>query len=342
MRVLLSGYYGFGNLGDEALLQGLAHGLRARGFAVDALSGDPAATRALHGVDARHRYRSLLSAVLRADAIVSGGGGLLQDRTSRRSLDYYLGVLELARWTGRRRLVYAQSIGPLSAGGARRVARALRGVPVAVRDGASQELLAALGVAAERVGDPALLLDPPAPAAGGAPQGRPVLLIPRAGQDDLNLALEGAGARLRAAGVGVAVLPLHPREDDAPASRLHAALPGAQAWRAGTPDEALARIAASRYVLSARLHGAILAAVAGIGFAGLVYDPKVAGFLEQARAPRFARDGDAALGRGALPVDPAVLARLALEAKPPEAGALSELRRGARDGLDWLAVRLRR
>ncbi len=322
MRVLLSGYYGYGNLGDEALLAGLIAGLRGQGHEVCVLSGDPAATRALHGVPAAHRYRGLLPALLRAQVLVSGGGGLLQDVTSARSLGYYLGVIGLARRLGRRALVYGQSVGPLSASGRARVARSLRGVPIAVRDAPSQDLLTELGLPAERVADAALLLGP-VPAPGGAGE-RPLVLVPRAGHDDLNAALEAAGRRLADAGVPLAVLALHEAEDGAASQRLERAT-GARRLHAADPTDALALLATARYVLSARLHGLILAAVAGVGFAGLVYDPKVAGFLADAAAPCLTR-----------PVDVERLVRLGLETPAADAEAVTRLRRRAQDGLSWL------
>lgn len=330
MRVLISGYYGFGNLGDEALLSGLGAGLRARGHEVRVLSGDPEATRALHGVDSVDRYRGLVGALLRADALVSGGGGLLQDVSSRRSLAYYLTVLRLGRLLGKRVCVYGQSIGPLGPGGRERVARALRGVPVAVRDIPSQTLLAQLGVPAALVADPALLL-PCAPAPDGHTQpeaDRPVVLVPRGAHPDLTEALAEAGLRLLADGVPVAVLGLHEDEDAADVARLARALE-VEAWRASTPADALSLLGRARYVLSVRLHGLIFAAACKVGFAGLVYDPKVAGFLREARAPLFER-----------PVDPARLAEMARTAAPPDTDALAGLVQRARDGLDWLHGRL--
>ena len=76
---------------------------------------------------------------------------------------YYLGVLELAQRLGKRTVVYGQSVGPLSPDGERAVAQALRGLPVAVRDGPSQILLKRLGIPAELVADSALLLPEPVP-----------------------------------------------------------------------------------------------------------------------------------------------------------------------------------
>ncbi|MEJ2288919.1 MAG: polysaccharide pyruvyl transferase CsaB [Deinococcales bacterium] len=324
MRALVSGYYGYGNVGDEALLAGLLAGLHSRGIEPVVLSGDPRATHALHDVHAVDRYRGLPAAVARCDALVSGGGGLLQDVSSQRSLSYYLTVMRLARLLGKRVVVYGQSVGTLSQAGRRRVGRALRGVPIAVRDAPSAALLGELGIEAERVADAALLLSAPA-----RPNGvLPVLLIPRAGHDDLNDALLEAGRLLRAADVPVAVLGLHEREDAEATSRVSETL-DVPLLRAPTHREALAHVAATRYVLSARLHGLIFAAIAGVGFAGLVYDPKVAGFLADARAPLFER-----------PVDARRLADAALAAQPPDADAVRQLRERAEAGLDWLALHI--
>jgi len=153
---------------------------------------------------------------------------------------------------------------------------------------------------------------------------RPVLLVPRSGHDDLNGALEAAGRVLVEAGVPVAVLGLHEAEDAPALERLERGL-GVRRIRAAEPMEALTQVATARYVLSARLHGLILAAVADVGFAGLVYDPKVAGFLADAGAPAFTR-----------PVDPTRLVALAQEALPPDPAAVERLRRRAEAGLAWL------
>lgn len=327
MRLILSGYYGFGNLGDEALLAGVLGALHARGHECVVLSGDPAATTALHGVPAVHRTRGLLAGLLRADALVSGGGGLLQDGTSGRSLSYYLGVMRLARWLRRPVAVYAQSLGPLSEAGTARVGQALRGVPVFVRDQPSLTLAAAMGVRAALVADPALLL--PAPAAASAERRGPVVLVPRGGQEGLNRSLATLARGLMAAGVDVLAVSMHPIEDDAPVNALVAAAPGVQARAVPTPAAALELFAAAGYVVSVRLHGCVLAAVAGTGFAGLSYDPKVAGFLEQARAPVFGE-----------PVDDGALLALATARPAPDAAAFARLLALAGSGVNALLTAL--
>jgi polysaccharide pyruvyl transferase CsaB len=351
VRVLLSGYYGFGNAGDEALLEGLLTGLGRFGHRPRVLSAHPRWTTALHGAPAAHRVRDLPQALAGARALVSGGGGLLQDKTSAWSLRYYLLLIKVARALGKRVVVYGQSVGPLSEAGRLGVARSLRGVPIAVRDLQSVELLAELGLPSTLVGDPALLLEPRPIAsrfegrlaarstdrsatqaatqlAGNA--GAQVLLVPRAGHPDLSDALAALGGHYLARGCPVGLLPLHMAEDGGEGQRLQARLPAARLLRPGDHREALAWIAGARLVASARLHGLILAATAGTPFVGLVYDPKVAGFLAQAGGLGFE-----------TPVDHRRLIRACEELASLPSATREELRRRAEDGIAWLDAALR-
>lgn len=329
MRVLVSGYYGFQNLGDEALLEGLTFGLRELGHTPVVLSSNPAVTSEQHGVEAAHRVRGLLGAVLRADAVVSGGGGLLQDKTSARSLNYYLGVIRLGLLAGKRVVVYGQSLGPLSPAGRRRVARALRGVPLALRDELSIELARELGLEAFLVGDPALLLSRVSGAEaggdGGRPYGSPVVLVPRGGEPGLNAALGELAEVLSARGVPLAAMAFHECVDGEVVAELRGRAPGLVVWRERDPTSLVGLLRGARFVVSARLHGCILAAAAGVGFAGLSYDPKVDGFAALAGAPVFSD-----------PVDVDALVRWAVVGAPLDSGTVESLASLSDEGIDWL------
>ena len=148
-RFLLSGYYGFGNVGDEALLQVIVERLRARwpACAVDVLSGDPSGTARTYGVEATPRMDlgRVRAAVDRADVVLSGGGGLLQNVTSLRSLVYYAGVIRAGIRAGKPTMIFAQSIGPLDFWGRAIVRAFCKGIAGAtVRDERSRALLASL------------------------------------------------------------------------------------------------------------------------------------------------------------------------------------------------------
>lgn len=325
MIVAVSGYYGFGNLGDEALLSGLLGQLRALGAEPLVLSGNPERTAEEHSVAAAHRYRELLPALRRSDVLISGGGGLLQDTTSSRSLGYYLGVIRLARLLGRRTIVYGQSVGPLSQSGRRQLKRALRSTGLAVRDESSRKLLASLGLSAELVADPALLLEPPAEAA----QEVDVLLVPRAPWRSFSEDLLAAGEEALSLGKSVGILAIQPDEDAPEVGYLLAGLPEARHFPAADWREALAVIAAAGLVLSVRLHGLIFAAAAGRPHAGLVYDPKVRGFLLRSGGKVFEE-----------PVDRLSLLELVQDVPAVDRARLGALQLSARSGGTWLKGQL--
>lgn len=170
IRILFSGYYGLGNVGDEAVLAGTLEGLNRRraesplSFEIGVLSARPAVTQSLHSVRAFQRKpsRDLFKALAWCDLLVSGGGSLLQDATSFQSLLYYLGLILIARLLRRKTLIYAQGIGPLHRSASRKlVGRVLQGVTaISVRDADSADFLRRLGVKQEILigADPALLL----------------------------------------------------------------------------------------------------------------------------------------------------------------------------------------
>jgi polysaccharide pyruvyl transferase CsaB len=328
VRVLVSGYYGFGNIGDEAILSVLASHLTKRGHQVTVLSQRPRETKCLHKVSAIQRLRAALPALLMTDVLISGGGGLLQDRTSTRSLLYYLSLIQVAKRLGKRVIIFGQSIGPLSSRGLHRVAKALSGLPVAVRDRPSQSLLKQHGIDAELVADPALLLFRTEQAVQ-LDSAAPTLLIPRDAYPDITSALSRVAIALTERGFPVAALALHPDRDESAVQQILTSAPETLHLKATSYREALLHTACARYVISGRLHGLILAASCGRGFSGLVYDPKVAAFLADAGAPAFN-----------LPPDPASLVRTALEQPAPQLKALSLLRSRAQQGLDWLEATL--
>jgi polysaccharide pyruvyl transferase CsaB len=161
VRLVLSGYYGFGNSGDEAvllsILQALDEAFRARGrrFEPVVLSGDPDWTARRYGVEAVPRMKpaAVMGALRGADGLVSGGGSLLQDATGLGSIPYYLGVIGLALRLGKPAFVYAQGIGPVRRRFFRPlIARAFnRCAYVSVRDEESAAALREYGVDAGRI-----------------------------------------------------------------------------------------------------------------------------------------------------------------------------------------------
>lgn len=358
MKLVLSGYYGFGNLGDEALLAAAVAGLRRRlpGARLVVLSGDPARTAAEHGVEAvpRHHPLQVARALRGARLLLSGGGSLLQDVTGPFSLPYYLAVIELALRLGVPVVIFAQGIGPLRGAVSRALAgRALRRVrAIAVRDPDSLAVLAELGVRGvpvEVTADLALTLDPPPARAQAGGGGAPYLVVNVRRRE-----LDGSAARTlgralarvaREAGCGLVFVPMHAAED-VPAARAVAShaqdarVPVQLLERRLGLSEALALIAGAEAVLAMRLHALIFAALAGRLPLGLSYDPKVDAFLRRiglsAVAPMRGLPPEPVLAervRGALAEREALVQRVR--------SALPELRRAAERNFDLVESLLR-
>ncbi len=163
--MVVSGWVGSDNLGDELVHAGLAVSLRRLGIAPVAVSQRPSPTVAAHGHDAvRPSPVAVVSAARRAAGPALGGGGLIQDETSAFNLPYHLARPLLARAVGRPFAAVALGAGPLHGRGGRALVRAVLGGAVAtsVRDAASADLLAGLGLPRPVVApDAALALPPP-------------------------------------------------------------------------------------------------------------------------------------------------------------------------------------
>lgn len=116
LPVLISGYYGFDNLGDEAILESIIQWFEKRDDAYPVvLSANPKATYDTYQVDSISRTRlfKILKRITGSPVLLQGGGGLLQDKTSLKSLFYYLVIMMLGFITGRRVVAFGQGIGPL-------------------------------------------------------------------------------------------------------------------------------------------------------------------------------------------------------------------------------------
>jgi polysaccharide pyruvyl transferase CsaB len=303
-RIVVSGYYGGGNAGDEAVLAAILQELRRRdpGGEVVVLSADPAATREVHGATAVSRTNpaAVRAALGRADLLLSGGGSLLQDATSLRSLAYYLGVVAMARWLKVPVFFYAQGVGPLRRPLARWLVRQVaEGVAgITVRDAASAELLRQIGVRRPPVrvtADPVFAwapelgrVDGPEAPAGG----RPVFgfaFRPWPAEEVWRPAVaRAAGELARRYGAAIRWLSFQPERDLPVARALWAAcpVPSTVVEPGRTPAEVFAQVARCDLVVAARLHALIMGAVAGRPVVGVSYDPKVDALLaELGQAP---------------------------------------------------------
>lgn len=101
MKILICGYIGGGNCGDEAICDRLISALKAAGDEVTLLSLSPKESAVLHNTPALPRISpALIDAIRGSDLVILGGGTLLQEQTSKRSPLYYLGIGGLSALLG--------------------------------------------------------------------------------------------------------------------------------------------------------------------------------------------------------------------------------------------------
>ncbi len=304
-NVVISGYYGFNNAGDEAILHSIVSSLknlaakRGEKLRFTVLSADPSHTARCYGVEAvgRQNLLQIIRVLIRADAFISGGGGLLQDSTGRGfSIPYYLGLVALARLLGKKVVFYAQGIGPVKKGFNRLLMRlvANRASLIAVRDKSSQKELTRLGVNHPPVvvtADPVFLLEPEDASGRAAqfikkiPENKRVIGISvRSWHNEEETLYElsvAADILARDLSAVTVLVPMHYPDDLDVAEKL-AGLMKSETYVLRenlTPQELLALFSRFDLVLAMRLHALIFAAVAGVPMLGIGYDGKVDALL---------------------------------------------------------------
>ncbi|HEX2944880.1 MAG TPA: polysaccharide pyruvyl transferase CsaB [Clostridia bacterium] len=115
--IVISGYYGFGNSGDESILAAIINSLQMlkKDIKITVLSKKPDETEKKHNVISKNRFNPLhvLNAIKNSKMFMYGGGNLIQDDTSTRSLLYYLSLVWFAKRLGNKVMLYANGIGPI-------------------------------------------------------------------------------------------------------------------------------------------------------------------------------------------------------------------------------------
>lgn len=300
--VVICGAYGRGNAGDDAILEAILQEMRAidPDMPVLVLSKDPRATRLAYRVRSVSRMDipAWRRAMRHAKLYINGGGSLIQDVTSRRSLWFYLHNIQSAKRCGCKVQMYGCGIGPVTRENHRKLAARVlnRYVDViTLREPDSQAELRAMGVTAPEIlltADPALTLRPASAdetdsvllRSGIPPQGRYICFALRRWKGfEEKAPLFGAAAKYAYETYGLTpVFTAVEKHQDPAASRLAARgldIPHYfldDAGGAGTIIGALSRM---EVVVSMRLHALIFAAGQGIPLVGVVYDPKVSAFL---------------------------------------------------------------
>lgn len=337
-HVVMSGYYGFDNAGDDAILEAIQQAIHEASdeVAVTVLSNDPEQTRKKYGMEAIPRFhmRKVYNALRRSDALLSGGGSLLQDTTSTRSLLYYLSVIRCAQRLGKPVMLYANGIGPVRrADNRRRVKQVVeRASLVTLRDHSSARELEDMGISMDRIvvtADPVFHLDPAKPerahallAAAGLKEDVPFVAVSVRSWQNTDRFFQELAALCdhlhRDKGLEVLFMVMQREKDLAPSETVRGLMrePSYLLNEPSTPRELMAVLGQARLCLAMRLHTLIFAARMAVPSLGLVYDPKVDSYLQELGLPSAGQvdqfDGAEAIRRTDALLDDydGVLARL--------------------------------
>lgn len=304
--IILCGAYGKGNIGDEAILTVIVSKLLQRDpdMPITVFSRSPIDTKmkthvnALHTFDFLHVHRAMKRSAL----YLSGGGSLIQDATSTRSLLYYLQSIRDAKKRGCKVMMFGCGIGPVSKPKNRK--RAAKYISkfvdrITLRDAQSLDELHAMGVNDVPVrvtADMALLLEPVSAdrvslflSEHSIPEGSRYLLIaprPWPGvEDKLEAFADAAQHAYSRFGLIPVLFAMEPKRDRAVCDQIAGLLQdrGLTGSVIDAPEDAslcIGIVNRADAVLSMRLHTLIFAAGQDVPCAGVVYDPKVSGFMK--------------------------------------------------------------
>ncbi|MCL2873810.1 MAG: polysaccharide pyruvyl transferase CsaB [Defluviitaleaceae bacterium] len=306
--VMMSGYYGFNNSGDDAILSAIIDRLRSQkpDIRIVVLSRTPKTTAEIHDVTSINRLNifKIIKSMKRTRLLLNGGGSLIQDSTSTRSLIYYIMLMFLSKRCGQAMMMYANGIGPVSK--AKNRLRAKKALDICdyitLREPDSLEELKKLGVKNPNI---ALSSDP-------------VLAIQPIDGEDLDkiLAKEGIDKTKKYAAISIRhwknkdddfilkitaiinelfakhqLIPLfipmhHPFDDNISKDVIsgikceHVLLKNEYNVR-----ELMGIISITKLTIGMRLHALIYTVTAGLPIIGLVYDPKVEAFMNYINMP---------------------------------------------------------
>ena len=299
-KVFIFGYYGFQNIGDEAILSAIVSTLKKekQDIQISALSYNAQYTEKLHGIHAvsRNSLRGIIKAIKESDLVISGGGSLLQDVTSSRSLIYYLSIIYLAKKMGKKVMFYGNGFGPITKSWNRvLLQRILRQVDrVTLRDHDSMETFEVMGLNknVEVTADATFVLEPEQHdriiyilEQEGIPMDKPLIGVsvrPWKHADSIVKVLASVCDYIIERNMNVIFLPMQSTKDIALSEEICSKMKNKAYVLHGevSPKEMIGIIGKTEFLIGMRLHALIFAARMGVPMIGIEYDPKIKGFLD--------------------------------------------------------------
>lgn len=301
-RIVVSGYYGFDNTGDEAVLYSIIQALdqecKEHDLEIIVLSNQPEQTSKLYGVKAINRWdiKEIYKQIKVCDLLISGGGSLLQDITSNKTVPYYLSIIKMAQWHKKEVVFYSQGFGPVSKTHSKYlIKKVLNKVNyIFVRDENSKKALIEIGITKPSImvtADPVLGMEPNEEITlkmqdyiRQCSEGKPrVGIYLRSWKNDSKL-MEKISVLcqvLDERGIAIFFIPMQQPDDMEFLKKIDFKKTSAyNVTKKLDIQEVFALTGQMDIVIGMRLHALIMATAQGIPVVGLSYDPKVEDFMK--------------------------------------------------------------
>lgn len=296
MRVVISGYYGFDNLGDEAILKSIIMALKEadKNIEITVLSSNPTKTKENYNVKAINRWNmnKIYRAIKSSDGVISGGGSLLQDVTSSRNILYYTAIMGMANYLNKPVFIYAQGVGPIYKNLNKKIVKHfLNKVQyISLRDEESFDLIKSIGVTttSKVVPDPVMGLDFKNINIKNNNENYIVVSV-----RDWNTKTEYLKEIAKACddisktGIGIKLLPMHGKLDEETSIKMAEMMNSKVEILSNSIDieNKLKYIKGAKLVIAMRLHALIFAGNVGTPMIGVSYDPKIESYLKLVKQP---------------------------------------------------------
>lgn len=306
-HVVMSGYYGFNNSGDEAILLSMHKNIQALGenYHITVLTNKPEETKGKYDVEVVYRFSfwEVIRALKKCDVLLSGGGSLLQDSTSTRSLMYYLSIIVAAKALGKKVMLYANGIGPVSRRQNRRIVKRVvnKADLITLREENSFSELKAMGVDERKcfvTADPVFTMDCSSKETAqemlknaGVPLDKPIVGVSVRNWRDMDGFIDDFARLCDVIGEKynrtIVFIVMQVPQDIKISQKVQEKMKTKSYLlkEPYTPFEIMGIIRCMDFILSMRLHTLIFAARQHIPLIGFVYDPKIDYYLEKLHMP---------------------------------------------------------
>ncbi|CEN79737.1 polysaccharide pyruvyl transferase CsaB [Paraclostridium sordellii] len=296
MRVVISGYYGFENIGDEAILKSIIEALKeeSKDIEITVLSNNPMKTKQTYNVNSINRWSfwEIYKELKISSGLISGGGSLLQDVTSSRSIAYYTFIIGLAKFAKKPVFVYAQGIGPINKPINRKITKYfLNKVEyISLRDRESSNLMKSIGVnrSFEIVPDPVMGLDFRFSEKFNIKKNYIIISVRDwKSKTDYLKQIAYACNYFLDNGIEIKLLPMHEKEDEKTSKRLADMINGNVEILTHDMNinKRINYIKNAKIMIGMRLHALVFAGNLGTPMIGISYDPKIDSYLKTIKQP---------------------------------------------------------